>query len=261
MTKMIDNDVVQFTKGKEHYDEIFYQGMSSESLDSAKIYLTYLWNYIQPKSVLDVGCGRGAWLKACHDLGSVDLYGYDGDWNNQSQMIDQGIQFSSKDLNESFVINHKVDLLITLEVAEHLRTSSSTQFINSITDSSDAILFSAAYLGQGGTNHINEQRHSYWARLFSNHGFVAFDLFRPRFWGDKKVGFWYQQNTFLYLKKDSPTYENFVDSGFSELKNINLLDCVHPDLYDFKRGQGLGFKTVAKELIPSFLRALRRRIS
>src|ERR1700675_552820 len=33
---------------------------------------------IEPKSVLDVGCGHGAWLKACHELGATQLLGLDG---------------------------------------------------------------------------------------------------------------------------------------------------------------------------------------
>lgn len=260
MKEMVSNKIPHTSQDKEHYNEKFYKEMSSDSLVSAQIYLSYLWNYIQADSVLDVGCGRGAWLKACHDLGSVKLYGYDGDWNNQSQMIDQAIEFSAKDLNEPFFIDKEVDLLITLEVAEHLHSSSSSQFIKSITSATEAILFSAAYTGQGGTSHINEQRHSYWARLFLSHGYVPFDLFRSKFWGDKRVGFWYQQNTFLYLKKDSQAYNKIISSGFSGVENINFLDCVHPDLYDNKCGKGLGFKTLVKELIPSFLRAVQRRI-
>ena len=198
---MTDRQISEKQKNKQLYTEKFYKTMSQEALESARVYLRYLWNFIQPNSVLDVGCGRGAWLKVCHELGCNDLYGYDGNWNDQSQMIDESIEFTSIDLNEQFSLGKEVDLLITLEVAEYLSPSSSSQFIKSITSASKVVLFSAAYTKQGGTNHINEQAHSYWASLFINNGYVPFDLFRPVFWGNKKVGFWYQQNTFLYVKK------------------------------------------------------------
>ena len=198
---MTDRQISEKQKNKQLYTEKFYKTMSQEALESARVYLRYLWNFIQPNSVLDVGCGRWAWLKVCHELGCNDLYGYDGNWNDQSQMIDESIEFTSIDLNEQFSLGKEVDLLITLEVAEYLSPSSSSQFIKSITSASKVVLFSAAYTKQGGTNHINEQAHSYWASLFINNGYVPFDLFRPVFWGNKKVGFWYQQNTFLYVKK------------------------------------------------------------
>jgi hypothetical protein len=49
-----------------------------------------------------------------------------------------------------------------------------------------------SYTKQGGINHINEQPHTYWAQLFAEHGFVPFDLFRPVFWGNENVCFWYR---------------------------------------------------------------------
>ena len=89
MKKILNNQIPEKNgvkvKDKEHYTEEFYQGMSLDSLESARIYLTHLWNFIEPNSVLDVGCGRGAWLKACHELGSNNLYGYDGNPNGAFQ--------------------------------------------------------------------------------------------------------------------------------------------------------------------------------
>ncbi len=246
---------------KKVYNEDFYKGMSFESLQSARIYLAYLWKYIQADSVLDVGCGRGAWLKACHELGSKDLYGYDGDWNSQSMMIDKSIKFSSINLNKPFSPEKKVDLLMTLEVAEHLEPSSSEQFIKCLTGAADAIVFSAAFTGQGGTNHINEQYHSYWADLFLKNGYVPFDIFRPEFWNDERVGFWYRQNAFLYLKIGSGAYEKLKKSGFFELENTQFMDCIHPRLYEIKCGESLGFKVHLKELLPSLFKAIKRRMS
>ena len=245
----------------EAYDEDFYEAMSLESLKSARIYLAYLWKYIQAESVLDVGCGRGAWLKACRELGSRNLYGYDGSWNSKSMMIDESIEFICADLNKPFFLNKKVDLLITIEVAEHLNPSSSAQFVECLTDISEAIVFSAAYTRQGGTNHINERPHSYWANLFIKNGYVPFDLFRPVFWGNEDVSFCYRQNVFLYLKKGSSSYGKFIDAGFSELEQVQFMNCIHPHLYDLKCGLDLGFRLHLKELIPSLLRAIKRRVS
>src|SRR4051794_16945989 len=84
----------------DFYDASFYDDQVADALRSARIYVKHLWRFFQPASVLDVGCGRGAWLKACHELGTRKLMGFDGDWNEQSLMIDSAIEFQSIDLNK-----------------------------------------------------------------------------------------------------------------------------------------------------------------
>jgi 2-polyprenyl-3-methyl-5-hydroxy-6-metoxy-1,4-benzoquinol methylase len=44
----------------KHYDSSFYYSHGAKALASARIYLKFLWQFIRPASVLDVGCGRGA---------------------------------------------------------------------------------------------------------------------------------------------------------------------------------------------------------
>ena len=113
----------------KHYDSSFYDSHGAKAVASARIYLKFLWQFFQPASVLDVGCGRGAWLKVCHELGSTRLLGFDGDWNNQETMIDSAIIFQSIDLNRPFLVPEKVELAMTLEVAEHLKPSTGPQFV------------------------------------------------------------------------------------------------------------------------------------
>jgi len=58
---------------------------------------------------------------------------------------------------------YKIGVSGSLEVAEHLEPSSAGTIVQSLVSLSDVFLFSAAFPGQGRTNHINEQPHSYWA--------------------------------------------------------------------------------------------------
>ena len=251
----------------DFYDASFYENQAADSVRSARIYLKYLWHFFQPASVLDVGCGRGTWLKACHELGSHKLLGLDGDWNKQSLMIDSAIHFQSTDLNKPFSVAEKVDLAMSLEVAEHLEPSTAPQFIKCLTDASDMVLFSAAYTKQGGTNHINEQPHTYWARLFAAQGFVPFDLFRPVFWGDENVCYWYRQNVFLYVRKNNAASQRMESLGFKEIADTSFMNCIHPDLYNLKAAGAeradivLGFKDHLAALLPSLMRAVRRRFA
>lgn len=243
------------------YGEEFYEDQIGESYIAAKKYINILSNYYEPKSVVDVGCGRGAWLKAFKEAGAKKVVGYDGNWNSQEQMIDKNILFYPVDLNlpikgES---DCKFDLAISLEVAEHLEINSSSSFVDTLVNLSDVVLFSAAYTKQGGTNHINEQPHSYWANIFQIRDYIPFDLFRPIVWGDAEIPYWYQQNTFLYLRNNSAQYQEMLKK-ISPIKNLEFMNCVHPALFSLQTDYLRTTKQLVAKNIPKDLLAIAIKI-
>jgi SAM-dependent methyltransferase len=218
----------------DSYNSEFYANQVPGSVRSAIRYRDILLSQFRPRSIVDVGCGRGTWLKAFKDTGLDRLVGYDGPWNNQESMIDNAIQFFCADLNNLSTIqaSERFDLAISLEVAEHIKPESAVSFISLLTQLSDVVLFSAAYIKQGGTNHINEQKHTYWAKLFASFDYIPYDLFRPVVWGDDEIEFWYQQNTFLYVRRNTPLVDGLAKSGHNPIVNLSFMDCVHPMLYE-----------------------------
>jgi len=228
------NTSTKNTALEKFYGDDFYEYNIGPSFRSALKYVDLLSLLFKPDSVVDVGCGRGTWLKAFKEKGASKLVGYDGMWNAQENMIDQLIVFHGVDLNEPICISdsERYDLAMSLEVAEHLEPTSAKDFVESLTRLSDAVLFGAAYTKQGGTNHINEQPHTYWAKIFLLFNYVPYDLFRPIVWGDKEVPFWYQQNTFLFVRKNTPVSTLLINAGYNPMQNIFFMDCVHPTLYE-----------------------------
>lgn len=259
MKKTSQNNLADF------YDEDFYKAQVDDSLASGVKYAKALSLQYHPKSVIDIGCGRGTWLKAFKEIGAENLVGIDGDWNDQKNMVDQSIRFIGVDLNAPMANANigRFDLAMSLEVAEHLEPTSAGPFVNSLTELSDVVMFGAAYTKQGGRNHINEQPHSYWAELFKERGYRPFDLFRSRFWGDKEIPFWYQQNTFLYVLEGSPLFTTLENHGHGPMENLAFLDCVHPELYGrychrppVKRTKSALAKKWARKITPHSLRPL-----
>ena len=255
--------MTETTKLTTYYDNDFYKGQFNDSYVSAKRYAAELVSIYRPVSVVDIGCGRGGWLKAFGEFGSTLLVGVDGLWNSQACMVDQAIQFFGMDLNLPYKLPEfdRFDLAVSLEVAEHLEAASADQFVESLTKLSDGVLFGAAFTAQGGTNHLNEQAGTYWAEKFKRKNYVPFDLFREKFWGDCEIPFWYQQNTFLYVKEDSDLYKRLSDIGKQPLKNINFLNCVHPQLYLSHVGKSPNLKSVIYTLSPKSLRPLLKIIN
>lgn len=224
------------TSLQDEYDESFYNDQIQGSLRSANYYVSYLKKFWLPSAVVDMGCGRGAWLAAFASAGSKQVVGYDGPWNKKELMIDQSIEFNSAILHELIIdpSAEKFDLAMSLEVAEHLDAKYAEGFVNNLTKLSDTVLFGAAFTEQGGTHHINEKPHTYWYEMFSERGFQVFDLFRPEFWGNNEIEFWYVQNTFLYVREGTAVDVLLRNAGFAPIKNPQFLNCVHPVLYNNK---------------------------
>lgn len=183
---------------------------------AARIVLPFVFKMRQPRSVLDVGCGLGTWLSVCEELGVSDYLGVDGSYVDLKLLTIPQTNFKIFDLRKSFSLGRKFDLVICLEVAEHLPEQVADEFVNNLVTHGETILFSAAIPGQGGQNHINEQWPSYWEAKFNKHGFYFHDIVRSNFWDNKKVEIWYRQNMFMVTKQKPGS---------------KVLDVVHPDLF------------------------------
>lgn len=216
------------------YDSSFYKNQVLGSYQSAKFFADIIGKYFDPTDIIDVGAGRGSWLKAFHEKFNCNsVVAVDGQWNSQESMVEPYIKFHASDLNETIVLPGSVlrfSLAISVEVAEHVEVSSSEKFVKSLISLSDVVLFSAAFSSQGGLGHINEKKHSSWASIFIANGYVPIDLFRPLLWGHESIPFWYQQNAFLYVKEGSDMHMKFSDRGLDTITNVEFMDCVHPAL-------------------------------
>jgi SAM-dependent methyltransferase len=220
------------------YDRRFEIRQIAPSLRSARLFLGHLWRYLQPQSVIELGCGRGAWLKACHELGSAQLVGYDGHWNSGEMMVDGAIEFHGVDLNAQFDVPRHFDLAISMAVAQHLEPASAARFVGRLTTASNAVLFNAACCGQDGAPYLNDQLHSWWAALFAHEGYQPFDLFRSPFWGSLDLCYWSRQNTFLYAAAASVQHCRLRDAGARPLEDTASMDRVLPALYVRNGGAG-----------------------
>lgn len=212
------------------YNNIFFDDQQSQSYKSAQIILPFVNEWVKPNSVIDVGCGVGAWLSACKSLGIEELTGLDGNYVSQEQLLISKDQFIVTDLENKIVVNTTYDLAICLEVGEHLSNKRAESFIYDLCNLSDIILFSAAVPGQEGTLHINEQYPDYWIDLFSKNDFECFDCLRPLFWKNNEVQFWYKQNIMLFMSKKKINRFAFL----KELQTFNGNNITHPDLLNYK---------------------------
>ena len=66
----------------------------------------------------------------------------------------------------------KFDLVVSLQVAEHIPFEFADDLVRGMVAMSDNVFFSAAEPGQGGIGHINCQSMEYWTEKFVEKGYV-----------------------------------------------------------------------------------------
>jgi hypothetical protein len=164
-----------------------------------KIIIPFLIKRYQPKSFIEFGCSVGHFLKTIAD--SVKSNNYCGiDYTVPIDNLDISLDhFIRYDLSFPYITPLKYDMVISLEVAEHIPAQSSNIFVNSLCrHCGKFIMFSAATPGQGGDGHINEQPHEYWERKFEDHGFKKLDIIRPMLQDKKIIPSWYRNNIIIF---------------------------------------------------------------
>lgn len=181
------------------YSPEFYQRLAG-TRQSAEEILPVVFEFVQPGSIVDIGCGTGEWLAAAAQLGMNETLGVDGAWVLDSKLAIPRDKFLPHDIRSPLSLGRKFDLVISLEVAEHLPESNGRRFVQTLCDAGDVILFSAAIPGQGGRHHVNEQWPAYWAEIFNAFGFSCYDVVRPRIWENPKVVWYYAQNVLLLAR-------------------------------------------------------------
>src|SRR2546426_474838 len=115
------------------YSTRIHEQHEEDTRRSAERIVPVVLEIIRPRSVIDVGCGTGIWLSVFREAGVRDTMGIDSDHIDRRRLRIPQDQFVPFDLRRSLPVRRTFDLVVCLEVAEHLPRASAELLIRSLT--------------------------------------------------------------------------------------------------------------------------------
>ncbi len=124
---------------------------------------------INPKTVLDAGCAMGFLVVSLRTRG-IETWGIDIS-EYAINKVHQSIKPYCQVKSITQELDQKYDLIISIEVVEHMQKLDAEDAIKNLCQYSDQILFSSTPFDYKENTHINVQLPEYWAGLFALNGF------------------------------------------------------------------------------------------
>lgn len=152
------------------------------------------------RSLYDFGCGGGFYTKYFLD-NNLLCYGYDG--NPYTPNITSGL-CKVLDLSTPIELS-PVDLVLSLEVGEHLPPQFESVFIDNLhRHNTKAMIVSWAIEGQGGWGHFNERNNPYIKEKFLDLGYFN-DLDEEKLLRNSSSLPWFKNTVMVFIKSNSRT--------------------------------------------------------
>ncbi len=235
------NNLFNITMNKTAYTKHYFEEFSQSSTISAGETIPAIKELIEPTSVVDIGCGLGAWLSVWQKNGVKIILGVDGDYVDTNQLLISKECFLAADLEEELRLPEKYDLVMSLEVAEHINMESAETFIQSLCNAGNIVLFSAAIPHQEGVQHVNEQYPDYWINLFRKHNFFPYDWLREKIWNNTKINCCYRQNILFFV--NDKYKENYP---LITKESRKVLPVIHPEHYEYKQRELTAYRNILR---------------
>lgn len=161
-----------------------------------------LLSFTQVKTIADFGCGPG-WYTALLRNNGYAVEGYDGNPNvekGSALLFDDDFYCQCVDFTEDLEAEKTFDLVMSLEVGEHIPFENEDIFImNIVRNARNYVLLSWAVEGQAGSGHVNCHSNKY---IISKMKDLGFGFNSPvSSYLRKCATLWWFKNTILFFEK------------------------------------------------------------
>ncbi len=176
-----------------------------------------------PKSVLGIGCAWGYLVSALRERG-VEAYGIDVSEFAISKVPEEHKEFfnaqsAADDLPAHFP--KRYDMVISIEVIEHIYEEVALKVIAKMCEYSDTIILTSSSNDYTEKTHFNVQQPEYWVKKFAEHGFYNNPYNKPTYIA-KDSFYFYKTQKICRVVED---YERNLN--LSHISNEKLTEQVH----------------------------------
>ena len=159
------------------YDAFYFQHCCGKPYERTQEWLDFFGNIadtivrrIQPQTVLDVGCAMGFLVEGLRER-DVEADGIDVS-EYAIRQVRPDLQSYCRVSSILEPLSRRYDLIVSIEVLEHLSPALCENAIKNICTATDDVLFSSTPFDYREPTHVNVQPIEYWAELFALNGFV-----------------------------------------------------------------------------------------
>ena len=186
-----------YRQGWYEVEQISYHQIETEEGPFAERLAQWIATELAPATALDIGCGPGTYVRALRAVG-IEATGIDTD--------DRVVGKAHLQQKSLFDLEHQSELVICLEVAEHIDPMQSQAVAQSVAAAvapGGTLIWSAAQPGQGGTGHINCQSKDYWTEQLQAAGLERDEETEQGLLAYTESGYhmgWFRQNAMVLFK-------------------------------------------------------------
>jgi 2-polyprenyl-3-methyl-5-hydroxy-6-metoxy-1,4-benzoquinol methylase len=155
----------------------------------------------KPKAVADLGCGHGRYCAIFEAYGWPTVHGYEGTPDINKLGIYKDIMFI--DLTKRRVVGINYDLVICLEVGEHVPPQHEQAFLDNVSAfARKNLVISWAIPGQySASGHVNCRPHDYVIDQLAKRGLI-FDKKRTKFLRAYSRLKWFKTGVMVFARKE-----------------------------------------------------------
>lgn len=201
--RLVARVTVKNASHQEVYDKRYNDFLDTVASESTPVMAATIERLFKPNSVIDVGCGAGTLLAQLKKDG-LEVKGLEYSDAGIARCREKGVHVEKFDLESDETVQGSSDVTVSFEVAEHLPESLAENYVRVISQFSPIVIMSAATVGQGGHDHVNEQPHEYWIKKMQTRGFdydrKSSQQVREE-WAGKGVAYWYVNNTMIFRRR------------------------------------------------------------